>query len=46
MRKTPLGRTIARCAAAVGIILSLMLAAGAPSDTGLHRTVKTTLSQQ
>ena len=44
MSKTPLGRAVARCALAVGIILSLMLASGAPSD-GLLRTVSTTVSK-
>ena len=41
MSKTPVGRMVARCAVAVGIILSLMLAAGAPSDTGLHKPTTT-----
>jgi hypothetical protein len=44
MSKTPLGRTVARCALAVGIVLSLVLASGAPSD-GLLRTTTTSISK-
>ena len=43
MYRNPATRTVARCVVALGILLSMLLAGGAPSDHGGLRATRLTL---